>query len=492
MSRSLPGDGFTKRARVGTLRGMSEATQSTIPRRTWSRRTVALAAVAALILALIGIRLAVVAARRAVSIEQNGVAPAGEARGNVPVRVRFSREMDRASAEARFRIAPDVPGEFTWSDDRTLVFTPQRALPAGQTYTVTIDSGAAARNGATLDGPFTWQFAVLPPRVVYLAPASELRQQLVLADPATGAAEPLTSTDEGVLDYAVSPNGRLIAYAQEADDHSADLWVLDLLSGERWPITDCVGAVCHNPAWSPDSRQIAYERAELDPERGTGTGASRAWIVDLATLQPRLMFEDEQVLGANPVWSPDGARVAAFDATIPGVRVRDLDGGPGAQIESLEGAAGIFSPDGARLLIPVLVRGALGEAFYTQLDLVDFARGERTRVSGEEDAPVEDAGAVWLPDGDTLIVLRRYLDDRFTQGRQIYRLDLVSGEAEPLVVDAEYAHSAISLDPSGTRLVYQRFPIGQPDAQPEIWTLDLSTGERALVASDAFLPAWAP
>ena len=165
MSRSLPGDGFTKRARAGTLRGMSEATQSTTPRRTWSRRTVALAAVAALILALIGIGLAVVAARRSVSIEQNGVAPAGEARGNVPVRVRFSREMDRASAEARFRIAPDVPGEFTWSDDRTLVFTPQRALPAGQTYTVTIDSRRGGASGATLDRPFTWQFAVLPPRV---------------------------------------------------------------------------------------------------------------------------------------------------------------------------------------------------------------------------------------------------------------------------------------------------------------------------------------
>lgn len=469
---------------------MEESTFSTANQRWLSRR--ALVLLAALILILIAVGLAVVAARRGVSVVENGVAPVGAARGSEPVRVRFSREMDRASAEAHFSIDPAVPGDFTWSDPQTLVFTPRRALPAGATVTVTIAPGAQSSSGATLDDAVTWQFTVLPPRVVALAPASQFRQQLVLVDPATGATDPLTMTDQGVLDYAVSSNGRLIAYAQEAEDGTANLWALDLLTRDRWPITHCVAAVCHAPAWSPDSRQIAYERAELDPARGTGTGAPRAWLVDLATLEPRLMFEDEQALGANPVWSPDGARVAAFDATIPGVRVRDLGGGPDALIESLEGAAGIFAPDGERLLIPVLVRGALGEAFYTQLELVDLAAGERTRVSGDEDAPVEDAGAVWQPDGDALIVLRRYLDGRFTQGRQIYRLDLASGEAEPLVVDADYAHSAIGLDPEGTRLVYQRFPIGQPDAQPEIWTLDLTTGERALVAEDAFLPAWAP
>jgi len=313
----------------------------------------------------------------------------------------------------------------------------------------------------------------------------------VLADPATGATEPLTTTNQGVPDYAVSPNGRAIAYAQETDTGVANLWVLDLLTGERWSITDCVTAVCHAPAWSPDGRQIAYERAELDPARGTGAGPSRAWIVDLATLEPRLLFEDAQALGVSPTWSPDGARVAAFDATIPGIRVRNLRGGPDVLIESLEGAVGRFSPDGERLLVPVLVHGAPGGAFYTQLELVDLAQGERTRIGGDA-APVEDAAAVWLPGGDALIVLRRYLDDRFTPGRQIYRLDLSTGEAVPLVVDADYTHSALGLDAAGTRLVFQRFPVNQPDAQPAIWTLDLATGALSQVAADAFLPAWVP
>lgn len=451
----------------------------------------ALALVAVVVLALIAAGLTIAQARRGVSVPDGAMAPAGEARGHEPIRVRFSREMVAASAESHFSIAPDVPGEFRWPDARTLIFTPQRALPAGQTYTVTIGAGALAENGAALDAPVTWQFRVRPPRVVYLAPASQLRQQLVLADPATGTAEPLTTTDQGVLDYAVSPNGRAIAYAQETDTGVANLWVLDLLTDRRWPITDCVAAVCHAPAWSPDGRQIAFERAELDPARGTGTGPSRAWIVDLATLEPRLLFEDAQALGASPTWSPDGTRVAAFDATIPGIRVRDLRGGQDVLIESLEGAAGRFSPDGERLLVPVLVRGAPAGAFYTQLELVDLAQGERMPISGDA-APVEDAAAVWLPGGDALIVLRRYLDDRFTPGRQIYRLDLATGEAVPLVVDADYAYSALGLDAAGTRLVFQRFPVNQPDGQPAIGTLDLATGASAQVAADAFLPAWVP
>jgi len=447
-----------------------------------------------LALALIAAALAygVLRSQRSVTVAAGGVAPSGEARGSEPVRVRFSHEMVQASVEARFSIQPAVPGEFSWSDEQTLIFTPRRALSAGQTYTVTIAAGAQARHGARLGAPVTWRFTVLPPRVAFLAPASSVHQQLVLVDPATGAREALTTGDVGVLDYAVSPNGRAIAYAQETATGAANLWGIDLLTRARWPITDCVAAVCRAPAWSPDGGQIAYQRTELDPARGTGTGPARAWIVDLATLQPRLLFEDEQALGASPVWSPDGARVAAFDAAIPGIRVRDLSGGPDMLIESLDGAAGSFSPDGVRLLVPVLVRGALGEAFYTQLELVDLAQGQRTRLSGDVDAPVEDTGALWLPGGEALIVLRRYLDDRFTPGRQIYRLDPASGEAAPLVVDPAYTHSAIGLDAAGTRLVYQRFPVAQPDAQPEIWALDLATGVAVQIAADAFLPAWVP
>ncbi len=214
--------------------------------------------------------------------------------------------------------------------------------------------------------------------------------------------------------------------------------------------------------------------------------------MDLNTLAPRLLFDDPALLGADPAWSGDGRRVAAFDASLPGVRVRDLVTGEDAVIPSEEGVSGVFSPDGRFLVYPVLARGALGPQFYTQLELVDLTTRVVTSLSGGNDAPVEDRGAAWSPDGTRLLVARRYLDERYTPGQQIYLLDVETGEAEPLVVDARYNHAAVSWDPSGERILFQRFALQEADARPEIWMLDLTTNEVRRIVENAFLPAWAP
>jgi len=368
--------------------------------------------------------------RRGVTVAPGRLRAGGRgARQRAGPRSFLTRDESRLGPEP-LRAVPSAPGDFHWSDERTLVFTPRRALPAGQTYTVTTRGGRAFSGRRPATPPAHLALHRFCRRAcVALTPASRFHQQLALIDPQTGAVETLSEGDGGVLDYAVSPSGRAIAYAQETDTGAANLWVIDLITRTRAPITDCVAAICRAPAWSADGQRIAYQRAELDPDRGAGNGPARAWIVDLATLQPSLLFEDEQALGASPIWSPDGARVAAFDATIPGIRVRDFSGGAGVRIESLEGTAGLFSPDGARLLVPVLVRGALGEAFYTQLELVDLAQGERARVSGDVDAPIEDTGAVlaagWRR-ADRPAALPGTTVSR--RGDRSTRLDLASGD----------------------------------------------------------------
>ncbi len=132
----------------------------------------------------------------------------------------------------------------------------------------------------------------------------------------------------------------------------------------------------------------------------------------------------------------------------------------------------------------------IGPQFYTHLEIANFVDGERVRASGSEDTPVEDSFADWSPDGETLVIARRYLDDRYTAGKQVYALDLASGEATPLVVDGQYTHAAPQWDASGRRVVYQRFDLITPDAVPEIWVTDLSTDSPTLVSANAFFPAW--
>jgi dipeptidyl aminopeptidase/acylaminoacyl peptidase len=140
----------------------------------------------------------------------------------------------------------------------------------------------------------------------------------------------------------------------------------------------------------------------------------------------------------------------------------------------------------------VLVRGLIGQQFYTHLEMADLDTLSRRSISGDGETPVEDSGGAWSPDGTRLAIARRYLDGRFTNGKQIYLLEPDMGEAEPLVLDREYNHSVMRWDASGRQIVFQRFSLSAPGARPEIWTVDVETGALAQVADNAFLPAWVP
>ncbi|MEP6985211.1 MAG: hypothetical protein ABI970_06425, partial [Chloroflexota bacterium] len=96
------------------------------------------------------------------------------------------------------------------------------------------------------------------------------------------------------------------------------------------------------------------------------------------------------------------------------------------------------------------------------------------------------------------IVGRRYLDDRMTRGRQLYKVNPADGSSEPLVVDPAYQNGLFVLDPTGTQLVMQRFPdsvaMNDPNnpGLPQIWTYDMQTKALVKVSDNAFVPNWVP
>jgi Tol biopolymer transport system component len=116
----------------------------------------------------------------------------------------------------------------------------------------------------------------------------------------------------------------------------------------------------------------------------------------------------------------------------------------------------------------------------------------RIPISGPGGAPVDDGEGIWSPDGQQLLVTRRYLDNRYTTGRQIYLLNLDTSVAQPLVVDPAYYHANVSWDAAGQRIIFQRYPLQQAGARPSVWTYDLATGELRQVADNAMMPQWIP
>jgi len=426
------------------------------------------------------------------SVTATGAAGAEGVRGADPVRVRFSLPMQPDSAADRFQIEPPIAGAIAWEDARTLVFTPAEPWQAGSSYTLTVGAGARSARGPTLGAPLRWTFAARLPRVVTLAPADAFQRNLIAVDLETGVTRALTAAPSGIEDFAVSPSGSQIAYTRDNDDGTSDIWLLEVAGGATRPVTRCVDALCSAPAWSPDESELAYQRLDFNTGQHAAGGQSRVWRVDLATLETRLLFDDPQILGAAPAWSPDGARITVFDAAAPGIRVHALRGGVDLIIPSVEGGAGAFSPDGARLVYPLIMQGALRGQFYTHLEIADLVTGARVSLSGDADAPVDDGAAAWPPQGDALVVARRALDQSFTPGKQLYRLDAATGEAAPLVVDPAYTHAGMHWDPSGRFLIFQRFPVDDLDGQPSVWLYDATTGGIVRVADNAFLPAWLP
>ena len=211
------------------------------------------------------------------------------------------------------------------------------------------------------------------PEIVYLAPADVYARNLFLVELGGGDARQLTDAADGIEDFAVSPDGQQIAYSLNNADGTTDIWLLDLASDTARALTHCVRAVCTDPAWKPDGTQILYQRREF----GTPERDSWVWVVDVNTVQTHLLFDDPQVRGADPTWSADGRRVAVYDPGVQVVRVHDLDSGTDTIIDSTAGVSGAFSPDGSKLVFPVLVRGAIGQEFYTHLEMVDFVRARR-------------------------------------------------------------------------------------------------------------------
>jgi len=449
--------------------------------------------------AIIGAIALTIALGDRVGVSIHRAAPQGEARSTSTVLIEFSEPMDRASVAERFSITPEIAGTLAWSG-RTLLFRPAQALPPGAAITATLASGARSESGRELLHDVVVRFTVRRPQVAFLAPANATPMNIWMADPTQpDGARQITSSPSGIYDFSISPDGGRIAFSENNTDlGTQDIKILDLDSGALIQATNCLDAACTNPVWRPDGSTIAYERVEFNSDlaqQGVGVSPTRIWLLDLTSLpvQTRPLFSDPQLLGHTPQWSADGQRIAMYDVSMGAILVYDLQDDSLTAVPSRAGSSGALSPDGRLLVFPEIVLQEDASA-HSYLRMADLDSNSITFLS---DAPqeIDDARAVWRPDGQVLAVARR---DLTTRGYQIALLDPFSGSMRWLTDDPRYTNMFFSWDAAGEQLVLHRFPeLDESGAlnmngQPEIWTLDVASGALTLVARNAFLPRWVP
>jgi Tol biopolymer transport system component len=473
------------------------------PSPTWNAAEhfdlMAMGAIVALVVTIV----AVIASGDRAGVGITDRTPLGNTHATAMLRISFAEPMDTASVDSRFSIEPAIIGQLTWSNTSTtstLNFKPDLAWASGQRYTVTIKAGAASLSGRKLSADELFTFDVNPARVVYIAPAvdEQAPANLWTVDPsAPFVVKQLTFTSGILPDYAVSPDGTRIVYAQKEKSGGADLYIVNTDTNETQRLTQCVEALCQLPSWSPDGTRIVYERIDLGASLAeSDREVPRPWLLNLSDLSTAPLLPSSQLLGHAPRWSPTGTEIAVYDLNVRSIVIYNLNDGSSKVIQTLDGETGLFDPSGARMVYPDVLQTPSG--FFSTLaiaNLSDPRKGILT-IEDADSSTVEDRQAAWYPDGSKLVVARRYLDRRSTQGTQVVVVDLATMQAVTLINDPLYNHGALSWSPSGNALVMQRFPFAaeSPDGsqQPGIWVYDIEAKTLRQVAKNGYLPQWLP
>jgi dipeptidyl aminopeptidase/acylaminoacyl peptidase len=342
--------------------------------------------------------------------------------------------------------------------------------------------------------------------VVYLYPASgDVPNIWLVPINEPSQAKQITFSAMGIYDFDVSLDGRWIAYSmRDEEKRMRDIYTLDLQTGNSKQITFCAdeSAECYTPAFHPDGSAIAYIHSTVNSDSVGGYGAPRIWLMDLVGGSLRPLADDSQMIGHSPQWSLDGNSIAFFSADLanPGVMVYNFNPQNSEDptlnfVPAYNGSVGSLSPNGRSLIFPDLVNR--GDQVYTHLKIVDFTQNPPTfRNLTEPNEPIDDIAVQWHPDGSGATLIRRYSDERWTRGYQLYDIDIETGAVLPLLVDEHYSHHFFTWDLTGENLLMQRLPLLQDDgninaqARPEIWVLNTKTGNLTKITDSAYFPRW--
>lgn len=426
--------------------------------------------------------------------------PTNQANIHSSIDITFNMPMSARSVEANFSISPAINGDITWPTTSQLRFIPEQPLLANQTYQISLAANTQNIDlKKSLEEAFSFSFTVQSPDIIFLGPASVSRVNFFRLNLATQEAQQLTDVDGSILDYALSPDGAWIAYSLRRNSTLSDIWAYNLANGQSTQLSNCaeVEATCDNPSWHPLSTRLAYSRRELS-ESGGRTNTDHVWIVDINTRQNTLLFDDTELEGCCPKWSPSGERIAIARTYPQGILVYDFPTQKNLFINTQQGLVGAtFSPSGDRLIYPTLELNAINANFYQSLEMVNFGvfgtdDPTISLISNNDEGAIEYIQAAFHPDGQKIAYVRRYADWRYTSESDVYILDFATQTATLLITEAGFGHGYISWSADGNLLLMQRYNNDPANEGLSIWVYTNSTGEFQQVYNDGFLPRFLP
>lgn len=407
--------------------------------------------------------------------------------GRGPVEIRFQQDMDRLTVESRLSFEPVWAGKWQWTDERTLRFLPANTLGEGAEITLHLAEGARSRDGRVLRQPFDIELRVRPASVVFLNdPFSS--PELMRIDPANGEKSLLTESDGRVFDFSVSPDGEKVVYSRVNLRDGSDLVLINRYGREEKLLVECGEFACIEPAWTPDSRYVAYTRYESGLTASLVGGVGKVYVVDVETGQSNPLFNNPGLYGSLPVFSPDGNQVSFYDFNQQAIRLVNLLDGSSSIVPSRVAGRGSWSPDGSVLLVADWDgEGTIPPVTLFQLNLVN----RQVSRFFEESFSVLDVGLPeWSPDGSKLVIgIQR---ESRQEGKQLWLFDKDGNPVLQITDNPQFNYSSYHWSPDGKKVVFQQVNLGQPDDLPRILIWYPAEERIELLHENGSFPQWMP
>jgi dipeptidyl aminopeptidase/acylaminoacyl peptidase len=285
-----------------------------------------------------------------------------------------------------------------------------------------------------------------------------------------------------ITDPQLSPDGSQVAFTRVVVDqgrsgYETSIWTV-ATKGDESPVRMTNGKDDANPRWSPDGRRIAFTRGGEKDDAGKPI-ATQIAVLSLTGGESRILTRLPQSAG-NPIWSPDGKRVAFLSSTNR------------EDIEKQEPKTKASGPEDEHVSDIHIVTRAM---YRDGRDYLDFRRHDHLWVvdvpsnSDQLTMPVQlsrsefdDREPVWAHDGSKIYFLTTDVQESYYYPSRT-DIDFVSssgGERQKVATIPMYIFD-FALSPDDRQVAFH----GGTETQPvrafsefRVWGMDLTNGAK--------------